>query len=279
MSHLESELAIFTLPASSFAPMRKAIQEADRARKEEVFAHTQACWKQMTRKERANSVAYREAVRRYLDAELSTTQRKRDWYGEPVNVTRRGELYNDVHAKLESATFADKPRRVLSSDMEYPTNRTTRFDGTAGDVSVTFVRDTNQVLFKTPFQNGVLARSTNSWLRKALFDQVSKVGWTRGTGGVLQQTHDVEEPDYDEYGNLPLDREPIEREVAGYGYIGAEHVPTMTSDFRNAKGQVVRVAALHRAAARTSAARGKSTPASSAGSFRSVHRGEVPLTL
>lgn len=288
MSHNEGEHASFTLPSAEFTPMRQAFQAADQARKEEVFAHTQACWKQMTRKEQADESAYGSAVQRYLDQHLSRHATKRDWHGREITVTKRDELYSEVGDELLAARLP-RPHRVLVSDMDYPTNRTTRFVDENHGVAVSFDRDKNKVTFDVEYGDHAVEESANHWLRRLLFKQVGAIGWTRGTGGVLSRSDETEIPvaSYDDAGNECEDYEITETEhvVEGFGYIGLEQCPRVTGDFRDSKGRLVRItdelarAESELAKQRRAEARGKTSAKSTAGSFKAARRSEVPVAL
>lgn len=248
------EHADFILPDAEFAPTRQAVQAADRQRKEEVFEHTQRCWRSMTRRERTNTEAYAEAVERYARVELTEWVPRRDWVGLPIETMVRDGVHGDVVKKLMSVA-GDKPRRVLATDMNYPTNRTTDFVDEVNGVTVTFDRPSNSVRYEVHSGDGALVRARRSWLREALLDRMESMRWTRGTGGVVVRDGEAVGLDGGAEGR-------VESVTAGYGYIGLDRCPEVTTPFGGDRTRVPAVAAGY------GVARGKSTPESTAGSFR-----------
>lgn len=210
MSCYEWSHGDIVLPSAAFSAVRKACQEAMHAKWKKAFDDSQRFWQGLTPKQRADWMEFRKALnaRRFDDDTM--------WLIDPQ---RRG---------------MDRPRRVKQSDIEWPNNRTVDFH--ESDLSLTFKRETRTLTFAVGENNHAREHADATTLAATFYDQMAKVRWTHGTGGVI-------------LGNDEYNREAgYEREggggsyvVAAYGYIGAKEAPGNVTEFLNGKGQHVHV--------------------------------------
>lgn len=192
MSGREWEQGTIKLPSAEFARVRQAVETADRARKERVFAQTQEFWKGLTRKQQTDPAAYQAAVRAfthrlYTDGEVQATG---GWYGRPSRPAPNADIAWDVQGQLGRACWSTPdgarrepavPRRVLQADMDYPTNRTTDFH--RGGASLSFDRAASTVTWDVGENNHAVEHARETSMGKAFFEALEQVRWTRGTGG------------------------------------------------------------------------------------------------
>ena len=120
---------------------------------------------------------------------------------------------------------AGSPARVQKGEVEWPTNRSTRFS--IGEGSVSFDPGSRTVEWGVANNNHSVERARAGTLGVAFFERLNKVRWTPGTGGVIRY--------HSEY-----DRERsgwTNDASASYGYLGIEQEPQVHRDFTNAKGE------------------------------------------
>ncbi len=167
------------------------------------------------------------------------------WKSLPGKATRNSESYL---LELRARTFlppeeiaqdvrwllgrkGDPPKRVLKSDIAWPTNRTQDYHET--DLSLTFVPDKHAVVYSVGENNHAREWANESILGKTWYEAINNVKWAHGTGGVI-------------LGNDEYSRESgYENEggggsyvVAAYGYLGVKEAPMhVSTPFLNTKGQ------------------------------------------
>jgi hypothetical protein len=272
MGHWETESGEIVLPSAEFAAVRQAVQKATHEHQTKVFEETQTFWKGLTRKEQTDSESYLAALKKHTAARhQQVTDAEDSWRYRPLPAHIK-ELNDDVEWRL-SLTHGDKPARVLKSDLPFPTNRTTDFP--AGEGSVTFDKGQNAVHWETGQYRNVIETARNSVAGEALFNRIKTVKWTRGTGGVFHGDNEIshEETDRGEY------------VTTAYGPIGAAQEPTHCEEYADSKGHRVTGRELsdlqqelwkaqrkmmdRMNKATAAAGRGKTTAASTAGSFAS----------
>lgn len=210
MSRYEWSYGHIVLPSAAFSSVRKACQEAMHAKWKKAFDDSQRFWKGLTPRQKADWDEFRRALNS-ARFDLDTM-----WLIDPQN--RRQE----------------KPRRVLQSDIDWPTNRTTEFH--ESDLTLTFKRETRTLTFEVSENNHARDYADATTLAHTFYEEMAKVHWTHGTGGVI-------------LGNDEYNRESgYENEggggsyvVAAYGYIGAKEAPGHVREFLNGKGQKVHV--------------------------------------
>lgn len=150
MGHWEWEACTITLPSAEFARVRQAVQEADRAYKEQVFDDCQTFWRGLNRKEQTDAPAYEAAVNKYDDETYRVPHQGSavgHWGRQPVvdQIARRRHR-RSVSSRLRRGLRVDyttdgravtgKPTRVLKADMDFPTNKTTDFRFDDGRISL-----------------------------------------------------------------------------------------------------------------------------------------------
>lgn len=232
MSKNEWEHGTIVLPSSEFAKVRQAMQQADTTHKEKVFELTQEFWKGLTRKQQTDPAEYREAGRKFF-ADRYREERRYGGYGDyGSSASRRADdesvnsALGDFSEVTEMRYGQSKPARVLKSDMRFPSNRTTSFYA-GGHVS--FDKENNTVTWDVDENNHAVERARADPKAAAFFDAISKVAWTRGTGGVF--TGNDENCRDDEYegggANYVTD---------AYGPVGAEASPTHCRPYTDSKG-------------------------------------------
>jgi hypothetical protein len=189
MSCNEWEEGTIKLPSSEFARVRKALEYADRDRKQRVFARAQMFWCALSRSEHTAGERYRDRAFDFTQAIRPSGPRATFAYTRP---DPDADIADDLAEALDRMAErvwqgeqlkAVKPRRLLASDMDYPTNRTTRFRA-AGAV-IDFDKDTSSVTWSVAENNHAVDRAREHWLGEALFSELAKVRWTRGTGGLI----------------------------------------------------------------------------------------------
>lgn len=238
MSNYEWERGEFKLPSAEFASFRQEIQAVDRAHKEKVFNLTQECWKGLTRKQQTDPDAYRQAIFEFVDKKRRSgssryyDERNAD---EAAFEDAQWALERKISSRWDPAAgrsmAVGRPSRVLQSEMDYPTNRTTTFHGTG--CSVRFDKDTKTVVWEVDENNHAVDHARASSLGKAFFARLDKVRWTHGTGGAIYGNNEYNREDrYDGGGNYCS---------GAYGYLGIEQEPVNSRPFTNAKGERIEV--------------------------------------
>lgn len=258
MSCYQWESGTIKLPTGEFARVRQAVAKADLAAKEGAFAAAQEFWKGLTRKQQTDQATYRQAIDawdhefrnrpstggyltygrlRTLSASEAARERNAEtWHEAARNLLLRVAEHRWVPGP-DSATRGSwepgSPRRVLQTDMDYPTNRTTTFhcDG----ATIAFDRETSSVHWDVGENNRAVESAHSTALAQVLFEELSKVAWTRGTGGVLS-------------GNDEYNREAqyagggANYVTIGFGPVGAAHPEAWmkTADYRDSTGRLVR---------------------------------------
>lgn len=214
MSRNEWEHGTIKLPAAEFAKVRRAVQAADQQHRQAMFDAAQRFWKSLSRKEQTDRVACRAAAHQFCY--------------DPANPVPEG-----TPTVLSRGLRGDKPTRVLRSDMNFPTNRTVRFD--AGDeATVYFDRERRTVTWDVPSNNHAVESARQSPVGQALFAALDRVRWTHGTGGVIvgNDEYNQDANDVGGGGNYC---------TGAYGYVGIAEQPTHVGPFTNGKGQHVEV--------------------------------------
>lgn len=209
MSCYEWSHGEIVLPSAAFSEVRKAMQDAMYEKWKKAFDDSQRFWKSLTPKQKSDWDAFRKAL----------WERRYD---------------NDTVWLIEGYRRSEKPRRVLRTDIDWPTNRTVDFH--ESDLSLGFRREKRTIVFSVSENNHAREHAQNTVLKTAFDREMEKVRWTHGTGGVI-------------LGNDEYNREAgYEREggggsyvVAAYGYIGAKEAPGHVTQFRNGKGEWVHV--------------------------------------
>lgn len=231
MGHWDSESGHVILPATAFASIRKAVEQVEMKRQTEVFEHTQTFWKELTGKQKANPEAYKTAVEAYI---RKHDVHRRNMWGDIVE-TKEG-LPDEVDALLRQSlhTGDRKPRRVLKTDVKFPTNRTTEFSLEEYNSTLTFNRETNDVRWYVEEGRGATEGSRNSKVGKVFLAELDKVKWTRGTGGAIYGTSELREHYAHEDG-----RGSEDACHDGYGPIGAATEPFATKPYAMADGTTV----------------------------------------
>lgn len=244
MNCYQWERGEFVLPASDFARVRQAVQAADKAHKDLVFARTQEVWKSLTRKEQTDPKAYRQALARIQQAKYDAQPRYRP--GMRLSSPSASEIAREQREEMADRDAMDmlsirvgwnddkKPSRVLQSDMDYPTNRSTSFHD--ADSGVTFDPQRRTVIWEVPENNHARDHARSGPIARAFFDAVATVRWTHGTGAVIvgnDEYNRSENRDAGGGGNYVTD---------AYGYIGIEQAPNHVQvPFTNARGQRIGV--------------------------------------
>lgn len=232
MSRNEWERGEFTLPAASFARVRQAVQAADADHKKRVFAETQKFWAGLTRKQKTDSDAYRAAIAQLTEERTDSSGPRVRWPSESqIREQRRAEAAREAAIDmLHFRSYGAKPSRVLQTEMQFPTNRTTTFS--TPECSVSFDPQKHTVTWDVPGNNHACEHARGTYLADAFFGAIEKVRWTHGTGGVITGN--------DEYNSDSRDPDGGANYVkAAYGYLGIKQAPTYVKPFTNAKGQRV----------------------------------------
>jgi len=210
------ESGTIILPPPEFGRVHAAVFWIERSGKERVRAQSQEFWRGLTRKQRTDPGAYRQAVREHYQAtlaqvdELSNTPSRPG--SSPAQWQQADELRDDADA-LEDLLLRvgyDKPRRVLVTDLPLPTPSTMVFEVDAG-ATITFDRKTSSVHWDSGWGNNQAEHARRGRAAQSLFTALAQVRWTPGTGGVIIGN--------DEYSQRELRREDYA--TAGYGPLGS----------------------------------------------------------
>lgn len=226
MSRYDWEFGTIKLPSADFARLRKAMQDSDAKVKQRALNRTQEFWKGLTRKQRTDSKAYTTALREWSRAqEQAPVDRWRGYQQpDPVEEAARDQAYSLLHAK----SYGGAPSRVLASEVQMPTNRTTDFQ--LPDGVIRFDKATSSVTWEVSENNHAVERCRGHVLGQRFFDELGKVRWTRGTGGTISGNDEYSrEADYAGGGANYC--------TAGFGPIGAVEAPTHTEPWTDPQGR------------------------------------------
>lgn len=232
MSKNEWEHGTIVLPSSEFAKVRQAVQQADTAHKERVFELTQEFWKGLTRKQQTDSAEYQAAGRKFFEERYREDSPYRGYgsYGSAARRSAEDEATNNALGDFSEVTemrySQSKPARVLKSDMQFPSNRTTSFDA-GGHVS--FDKASNTVTWDVDENNHAVEHARSSPKAAAFFDAIGKVAWTRGTGGVFTGNDEYRRDDDNEGGGANYVTD-------AFGPVGADQSPTHCRPYTDSKG-------------------------------------------
>jgi hypothetical protein len=190
MSHYDWERGTIKLPTAEFARVRQAVEKADREGKERVFAEAQTFWKGLTRKQQTDPGEYERAKNdrvRALHDQADKAWRE-DRQAAHLAVRELDDALSRVVRPVwdgeQRRSLPSAPRRILVADMDYPTNRTTRFALPSG-ATLTFDRERSSVEWDSGDNNHQVERAPAAPLAQAFFTALGTVRWTRGTGGIL----------------------------------------------------------------------------------------------
>lgn len=227
MSNNQSEYGTIVLPSAEFAKVRQAVQQSEAERLGDVYDLTQEFWKGLTRKQQTNANAYREAVWKWTEAKSAELDRViRSWRGTEAD-RRKHRAMAHVHEALEVDWRTGKPARVLKSDMEFPTNRTTMFSGP--DFALSFDKGSNTVTWEVPDNNRAVEDAHAHPAAANFFAALAHVRWTRGTGGVFTGNDEYNRDDGD--GGDYVTR--------AFGPVGAERAVGHCEPYLDSKGNRV----------------------------------------
>lgn len=227
MSRYDWERGTIKLPTAEFAPLRKAIQDIMGKVTSDAFDLTQSFWKGLTRKEQTDRTAYAQALYKW---NLSTVGVTASGHRNPM--PDRVSLAYDL---LDGHTDkTGKPVRVMKSEVDFPTNRTTVFRW--GELTVAFDKDNHTVTWAVRENNHAVDDAHESLLGHEFMLLINKVRWTRQTGGVL-------------FGNDEYHSDPDNSGIDGganyvtnaWGPVGAEQAPRDTDPWTDPKGQMWKV--------------------------------------
>lgn len=165
MSCYEWERGTLTLPTAEAAPMRKALNAAHAAQMNRVKALLDRLWPELKnlpadkRRDKASSWSYPNAAALASD-----------------------EVWDDLdtlfHASEGRKPTAEHWKKVLAAPS---TNRTNSW--MSGEAVV--VLSGRRLMWRVEENNHAVDRAHEKWLGRALFAQLDRVKWTRGSGGVF----------------------------------------------------------------------------------------------
>jgi hypothetical protein len=252
MSKYGWERGSIKLPTSDFTKVRKVMEDGAKADAQAAFDETQRFWKGLTAKQKRDQGEYQAAAREFVygnpyvstggwgsralqDPSRPHSPGVADGHREAVSELLGKALYNRVetpsphrpgHVSVDHVPCP--PKRVLRSDVDFPTNRTTVFR-VGSEATVSFDRDRSEVTWAVPDNNHAVENARDHPVAGRFFGAIAKVRWTRGTGGVLTGN--------DEYNR--------DNDYAGgganycttaFGPIGAEEEPMQCAEFTDSKG-------------------------------------------
>ncbi|PZT90131.1 MAG: hypothetical protein DI630_31405 [Gordonia sp. (in: high G+C Gram-positive bacteria)] len=163
MSCYEWESGTITLPAAEVSKMRAALNTAHLAQTKRVTALLNRVWPEVKK--------------------LPADQRNRkvsSWNFPNAHTLADGETWGD----LESLFYASKGRKPTAehwkSSLAAPSTNRTR-EWRCGEATVSL--EGRNLTWDVPDNNHAVDHARETWLGKALFTQLAKVKWTRGSGG------------------------------------------------------------------------------------------------
>lgn len=164
MSCYEWESGTLTLPTAAVAPMRKALNAAHSKQMECVRMLLDRLWPEL-KKLPADK-------RRHLDP---YSPQFRD-----LNITADDETRWGLHSLFYASDGRKPTAEHWKKALAYPsTNRTSHWR--CGEASISL--EGRHLTWEVPDNNHAVDHARASWLGKALFDQLARVNWTRGSGG------------------------------------------------------------------------------------------------
>lgn len=200
MSHNEAETGEWVLPSAEVARVKKALRDAHNGVAEAAYKEAKAFWKQHGTQ---SATKYAQAADRFVDR---LRPRPPSLYGRPDPRAGHQRAVADAvrevldriawHAQgggqaLHGATWDD----LESVGWGRKTNRDTTFGD--AEASVRINEKTRTLRWKVGENNHAVEHAHDSLLGRTLFDHLSKVKWTRGTGGYIRYSSEY---DTDEFG-------------------------------------------------------------------------------
>ena len=200
MSRTEEERGEWLLPSAEVAKVKKALRDAHNGVAEDAYKAAKRFWKDHRTQ---NAATYKAAADRFVD---QLSPRPPSLYAAPGTqfghkravaeavrqvLGRIGWQARGGGAALHGATWAD----MESVGWGRKTNRDTAFGD--ADASVGINEDTRTLRWRVDANNHAVERAREGLIGRTLFNHLSKVKWTRGTGGVVWH---VSEYDVDEFG-------------------------------------------------------------------------------
>lgn len=164
MSCYEWESGTLALPTSEVAAMRKALNVAHTNQMKSVKALLDRLWPELKK--------------------LPADKRRRlDPYSPPLrhlNAAADDEAWWDLHSLFHASGGRKPTAEHWKKSLAYPsTNRTS--DWRCGEASVSL--EGRHLTWDVPENNHAVDHAHDSWLGRALFAQLDRVKWTRGSGG------------------------------------------------------------------------------------------------
>lgn len=164
MSIYEWESGTLALPTAEVAPMRKALNTAHDKQMKRVKTLLDRLWPEL-KKLPADK-------RRHLDPY--------SWERLNQHVTASEETWWDLHSLFYASGGRKPTAEHWKKALAYPsTNRTKSWS--CGEASISL--EGRHLTWDVPENNHARDHAHNSWLGRALFAQLDRVTWTRGSGG------------------------------------------------------------------------------------------------
>lgn len=229
MAGYEWEQGTIALPSAEYAKVRQAVQQADTAHKEQVFALTQEFWKGLSRKQQADPRAYRQAGHEFIAKQDVDRQREYRYGRSSESEAIRDNLLMDLSEALNlDGRPGENPARVVKADMAFPTNRTTSFNPGYGQMS--FDKKAGTVEWYVEENKNAVDKAHSHPVAEAFFDAIDKVAWTRGTGGVFTGNDEYRSDDHSEGGGENY-------VTSAFGPVGADREPGHCKPYTDSKGK------------------------------------------
>lgn len=163
MGYWERERGTIKLSKAAFTQVLRSVREAETARKEKMLQDAQTFWSSLT-----------ASQKREPDTHVY------DWMERTGRIDFHGTRSEDQEAFINAVSY---PSRLLRSEIEWPTNRTTIFG--IDQVTISFDRDSSTVEYITGQYKRTVSRAHASSTVQAFFRALDNVTWTRGTGGTI----------------------------------------------------------------------------------------------
>lgn len=164
MSCYEWESGTLALPTAEVAAMRKALNAAHTKHMKGVKTLLDQLWPEL-KKLPANK-------RRHLDPYSPKFRH--------LNITADDETRWDLHSLFYASDGRKPTAEHWKKALAYPsTNRTSSWR--CGEASISL--EGRHLTWDVPENNHAVDHAHESWLGKALFTQLGRVKWTRGSGG------------------------------------------------------------------------------------------------
>lgn len=223
MSKYEEEYGSIILPTVAINPLKKALVDATNAQQDrlfdiatKVFDHFQAVDATTGRKVRLNALKasirkgarlhqVHDEVYRAMDQINGSNRVAPSWYNSHSTNRWSSEEREEVTNLLVPHPKPGEPIKLVTPlKKSFPKLAANTLVFENEECSVTLVPQQRKVIWRVEEGNRSVESARDSTLGKAFFNALSKIKWTRGTGGVFRHTDEYAKDGAMEYGHSPI---------------------------------------------------------------------------